>query len=113
MRAAEPTEELDRPGRPWAEGIGLVLLGLGVSAVANVIAMNASPGAALRALALVGYLAGVLVSGTGVHRVLWARSARTGRGRFVVTALVTVPVFAATALLLSLLLTIVQLRMPG
>jgi drug/metabolite transporter (DMT)-like permease len=113
MDRVDVTEEVERPGRPWAEGVGLVLLGLGVSAVANVLAMTAATGAAVRALGVLGYLAGVGIVGTGVHRVLWARSPRTGRARFVVTALVTLPVFAATALVLSFLLTIVQLRMPG
>lgn len=110
MEPAEATEEAARPARPWAQGIGLLLLGLAVAAVSNALAMQGTPGAALRTASLAGWLAGVAVSGAGVHRVLWVRPSARRAARLAVTALVTVVAFAGTAIFLSLLFTIVQLR---
>ena len=110
MVTAAPTERAGRPNCPWAQGIGLLLLGLAVSAVSNALAMQGEAGAALGSLSLAGYLGGVVVSGAGVHRLLWIRPSGRRVLRILVTALVTIPVFAVTALLLSLLFTIVQLR---
>jgi hypothetical protein len=99
------------PDRPWAQGIGLVLLGLAVSAFANALAMSGDPTPALRALGITGYVAGIVIAGAGVHRILWVGpAARSGWGRLLVTALVTIPVFFGTAIVLSLLFTILQFR---
>jgi hypothetical protein len=102
--------DLDRPGRPWAQGIGLLLLGLALAAVANAIAMQGEPGLAQRAVSWGGSLCGLLVSGAGVHRLLWTGAPGRRGLRLLVTALVTLPVYAGTALFLSLLFTIVQMR---
>ena len=106
----EPTE---RPARPWAAGIGLLLLGLFVSAISSTATWASAPGGATRALGWAGYAAGVVVAGVGVHRLLWFRPTRLGRGvRLLVTALVTPLAFAAGALFFSLIFTIIQLRFP-
>jgi hypothetical protein len=104
-------EPADPRGRPWAQGIGLLLLGLAVSAFANGLVLAGAPGPALRALGITGYLGGVLVSGAGVHRLLWPEASQRSRAaRLLVTALVTIPVFVGTAIFLSLLFTVLQLR---
>ncbi|HET8538570.1 MAG TPA: hypothetical protein VFL83_01730 [Anaeromyxobacter sp.] len=103
--------EAEPPGRPWAAGVGLLLLGLAVSAGANALAMQGGGGPIAGTLGAVGYALGLVVSGNGVHRVLWARSARGARWtRILLTALVTIPVFAAAAIVLSLVLTITHMR---
>jgi hypothetical protein len=99
------------PGRPWAQGIGLLLLGLVVAALANVLALGGDHGPAVRTLGVLGYGGGLTVSGAGVHRLLWVGSPRRARWvRLLVTAFVTPPVFAATGVLLGLLMTVFQLR---
>jgi drug/metabolite transporter (DMT)-like permease len=101
----------ERRERAWTEGIGLLVLGLVVSGVASGVALQGDPGALLAAAGWTGYAAGVAVAGAGVHRILWARGSARGRpARLAITALVTVPVFALAALLLSVLLTVLQLR---
>jgi hypothetical protein len=106
---ADPTTPA--PGRPWAAGIGLLLLGLAVSAFANQLALRGGAGPALAALGTMGYLAGVLVSGSGIHRILWYGPARRSRAvRFLLTAVVTVPAFVGTAILLSVLMSVFQRR---
>ena len=103
--AAEPA------GRPWAKGIGFLLLGLAVSATSNALALQGETAAALRALGAVGYLGGVVVAGAGIHRILWVGPPARGRfGRLVITALVTVPAFILTAIVLSVILTVTQRR---
>lgn len=104
----------ERRERAWTEGIGLVVLGLVVSAVASGVALQGEPGPLVAAAGWAGYLGGVAVAGAGVHRILWTRpSTRSRPARLAITALVTIPVFALAALLLSVLLTILQLRFAG
>jgi hypothetical protein len=104
----------ERRERAWVEGVGLVVLGLAISAVASGLALQGRPPPLLAVLGWSGYLGGVCVSGAGVHRILWTgRSGRSRAVRVVLTALVTVPVFALGALLLSVLFTILQLRFAG
>jgi hypothetical protein len=113
----EPTERqdhgggADRPGRPWAAGIGLLLLGLAVSAGANALGLHGETSPAVRTLGAAGYVLGLVVAGSGVHRVLWAHpTARARWARVLLTAAVTLPTFAAVAIVLSLILTITQMR---
>ncbi len=111
MDPLEGPEELEGPDRRWAPGIGLVLLGLVVSAFANVLALGPGAGPALRALGVLVYIGGVVVSGSGIHRLLWAgRSTRPRWVRLLITALLTPPVFAASGILVGLLMTIFQAR---
>jgi hypothetical protein len=100
------------PGaRPWTKGVGFLLLGLAVSAAANALGLHGETGLALRAFGTVGYAAGLLVAGAGVHRILWVGPPARGRWlRLVVTALVTLPAFVVTAIVLSVILTVVQRR---
>jgi hypothetical protein len=101
----------ERRERAWTEGIGLVVLGLVVSGAASGVALQGSPGPLVAAAGWAGYAGGVAVAGAGVHRILWSRpSARSRPARLAITALVTVPVFALAALLLSVVMTILQLR---
>jgi hypothetical protein len=103
----DPTE---RPGRPWAAGIGLLLLGLAVSAIANGVSLSGG-GTVLRVLGTAGYVLGVLVAGAGIHRILWVGPQRRSRAaRVLVTAVVTIPTFVVAALFFSLLFTILQIR---
>lgn len=105
-------ETTERQHRPWAPGIGLFLLGLAVSASASVLGLQGEAAPASRALGTAGYVGGVVLAGAGIHRILWVGPTRRPRAtRLLVTALVTIPAFVATALLLSLLLTVVQLRL--
>lgn len=104
-------EQPERRGRPWAAGIGFLLLGLAVSAGANALALQGETSPLLRALGAAGYALGLLVAGSGVHRVVWAHpSARSPWVKVLLTALVTLPAFVAVAIVLSLLLTITQMR---
>jgi hypothetical protein len=97
--------------RPWAQGIGLLVLGLVVSAVSNVAGQHGDPGGALRAAGFVGYVGGLVIAGAGVHRVLWVGpTARSRPGRIFITVLVTLPTFVVAALLLSLILSVFQRR---
>lgn len=99
------------PGRPWAAGIGLLLLGLAVSAFANQLALRGSSAPAIAALGVMGYAFGVFVSGTGIHRILWwGRTGRSRAARYLLTAVVTVPAFVGTAILLSVLMSVFQRR---
>jgi hypothetical protein len=111
----ETIEQSDRagPSRAWAPTIGLLLLGLAIAAVANAPGLQGDPGPTLRAVGSVGYVAGVVVFGFGVHRVLWSpRSTRRRAVRLVVTALVTFPAFLAAGIFVSVVLTLIQLRSP-
>ncbi len=102
--------------RPWAQGIGLLVLGLVVSAIANVAGNQGDPGSLARALGFVGYAGGLVIAGAGVHRVLWfGPSARSRPGRIFITVLVTIPTFILTALVLSVIFSIFQRRFmyPG
>jgi hypothetical protein len=82
-----------------------------VSGVSNGIAQHAEAMSGARALGTVGYVVGIVVAGLGVHRVLWfGGSRRPPWIRAALTALVTVPVFAAPALVLAMLMTLFQLR---
>lgn len=102
---------MESTDRPWAQGIGLLLLGLAVSAAASALGLQGEPSPVLVATGILGYALGVAVAGIGVHRVLWVHPSDRGWfGRLVVTALVTVPVFVGSALVLSVLLTLVHRR---
>lgn len=96
--------------RPWAAGIGFVLIGLAVTAAANTLALG-DPRPVLQAFGAVGYALGLVAAGSGVHRVLWAHpTRRPGWARILISAAVTVPVFIAGALAIGLILTITHLR---
>lgn len=98
-------------GRPWAQGIGLLVLGLAISAIASSVGLGGGATPALAALGVMGYLAGLVVAGSGVHRILWFGPARRARAtRLVVTAVVTVPAFFGAALLLSVFMSVFQRR---
>jgi len=98
-------------GRPWAQGIGLLVLGLAISAAANGLAQSGGAEPLLRTLGTAGYVAGLVVAGAGIHRLLWVGSAGPRRWvRVLVTAVVTLPAFAAVALVLSMLMTVFQMR---
>jgi hypothetical protein len=103
--------ESDEPERPWAQGLGLLVLGLAISAIVNGFALQGEPGPVARTLAAIGYAAGVVIAGLGIHRLLWFRPSRRSRGtQLLVTALVTPLAFAGGALFFTLLFTILQLR---
>lgn len=105
-----PSEE---PVRPWAAGIGLILLGLFVATVANVVGVSA-PGASapVRVVGGLGYAAGIGLCGAGMHRLIWYRSTRRPRWfRLLVTVLVTPPVFAVTGIVVGTLMTLFQMRL--
>lgn len=104
--------ETEGPLRPWAAGIGLLLLGLFVAMAANVAGLSApGAGAGARAAGAIGYAAGLLVCGAGLHRLLWYRpSPRPRWVRLLVTALVTPPVFAVSGLVLGVLMMMFQAR---
>lgn len=98
-------------GRPWAQGIGLLVLGLVVSAIANVSGSGGAPGSVLRALGFLGYVGGLVIAGAGVHRVLWVGPTRRSRpARIFITVLVTLPAFVAAAVVLSVILSLFQRR---
>ncbi len=104
-------ETTERPGRPWAEGFGLLVLGLAVSAIANALGLQGEPGPLLRTIGWAGYVLGLVVAGAGIHRILWVGPSQRKRwSRLLVTALVTLPAFFALALVLSLIFTIFQIR---
>jgi len=91
-------------GRPWAMGGGIVLLGLMTSIIANAWGVQHKEDLSLRPYTNTFYALGLLVSGWGVHKLLWfAPSPKPAWLRVVITAVVTVPVFAAVGLLLSFL----------
>jgi hypothetical protein len=103
--------ESDEPERPWAQGLGLLVLGLAISAIVNGFALQGEPGPVARTLAAIGYAAGVVVAGMGIHRLLWFRpSSRSRRAQLLITALVTPLAFAGGALFFSVLFTVLQLR---
>ena len=102
--------ELDRNvkdeegGRPWAMGGGIVLLGLMTSIIANAWGVQHKEDLSLRPYTNAFYALGLLVSGWGVHRLLWFQPSRKPSWlRILITAVVTIPVFAAVGLLLSFL----------
>lgn len=104
--------EDEAPGRPWGSAIGLVLLGLVVSAIANVTGLSApSPTVPARVAGGLGYAAGVLVCGFGLHRLLWFHpSPRRRWVKVLLTALVTPPVFALSGLVVGALMMMFQAR---
>jgi hypothetical protein len=110
----EATPGPEQPSRPWAVGIGLLFLGIIVSGIANGVALYGSPGAILRAVSWAGYVLGVVIAGSGIHRVLWFGPSARSRGvRLAVTVLVTIPAFLVTALLFSVVFTVLQIRFSG
>ena len=63
MRAFLPgMETTAETERPWAQGIGLLVLGLVVSATANVVGGHGEPGSLLRTLGFVGYVGGLVIA---------------------------------------------------
>lgn len=112
MRALLPGMETTAgTERPWAQGIGLLVLGLVVSAIANVSGHYGDPGSLLRTLGFVGYAGGLVIAGAGIHRILWVGpTARSRPARIFVTVLVTIPAFVVTALVLSVIFSIFQRR---
>lgn len=113
MEATDPTEASRPPGRRWAPAIAIFLLGLAIAGIANAPGLQGDPGPTLRVVGSVGWGVGLLVSGLGIHRMLWSpRSPRTPAVRILVTAIVTFPAFLAAGILLSLLMTLVQMRSP-
>jgi hypothetical protein len=107
------TERAPEPGRRWGSGIALLALGLVVAGIASAPGLQGDPGATLRAVGSVGYVVGVVVSGFGIHRMLWSpRSTRPRGVRLLVTALVTFPAFVVAGILLGTLMTLIQMRSP-
>ncbi len=97
--------------RPWAQGLGLLVLGLVVAAISNVFGQYGDPGSAQRTLGFLGYAGGLVIAGAGVHRVLWfGPTARSRPGRIFITVLVTIPTFALAALVLSVFMSVFQRR---
>jgi hypothetical protein len=91
-------------GRPWAMGGGIVLLGLMTSIIANAWGVQHGDDPGLRPWTNTFYAVGLVISGWGVHRLLWFRpSPRPAWLRALITAVVTVPVFALVGLVLSFL----------
>jgi len=96
-----------RPGRPWSQGIGLLLLGLLVSSFGNAVALKNPGSDGARLLANTVYPVGLLVAGWGVHRILWPGPSRKPAWlRILLSALATVPAFALLGTLLGVLLLI-------
>jgi hypothetical protein len=113
MEATEQTQPPAQPGRRWGTGIALLALGLAIAGIASAPGLQGDPGATLRAVGSVGYVVGVIVSGFGVHRLLWSpRSTRPRGVRLLVTAVVTFPAFVAAGILLGTLMTLIQMRSP-
>lgn len=101
LRKLEPEEE---PGRPWAFGMGIVVLGLMTSIIANAFAIQHKGDPDTRNVTNAFYALGLLVSGLGVHKLLWfGPSRRPAWLRLLITAVVTVPAFALLGILLSFL----------
>ena len=103
---AEPDrKQLDEGDeRPWAMGGGIVLLGLMTSIIANAYGVQHKEDLGLRPWTNTIYAIGLVISGWGVHRLLWFRpSPKPAWLRVLITAVVTLPVFAAVGLLLSFL----------
>jgi hypothetical protein len=56
---------------------------------------------------------GVVISGFGVHRMLWSPDSPRPRAlRILVTAIVTYPAFVVAGIAVGLLMTLIQLRSP-
>jgi hypothetical protein len=101
----------EKPPRPWAYGIGLLILGLIIAAIGNAIGMHGPPGSQYRMVAAVIYPFGLLVSGTGMHRLIWwGPSRKPGWLRLLITAAATVPAFALAGILLSFMFLLAYLR---
>lgn len=104
-------ESTARRDRPWAEGIGLLVLGLVVTAVSNVWGQHGEPGSVQRALGFLGYAGGLVLAGAGVHHVLWVGpTARSRPARIFITALVTLPTFALAVMVAVVFMSIFQRR---
>ncbi len=104
-------ETKDGSQRPWGMGLCLLALGLVVSGVANGPGLYGDPGPLLRAVGSAGFIAGLLLAGAGIHRILWVGPSRRSRlVRVLITALVTFPAFVGVGLLLAFLFSFQQLR---
>jgi hypothetical protein len=113
MESTDRTVPTPPPGRRWGPAFALFLLGLVIAGIANAPGLQGDPGATLRAVGSVGYVVGVIVSGLGMHRMLWSpRSPRPRGVRVLVTALVTFPAFVAAGIVVGTLMTLIQARSP-
>jgi hypothetical protein len=113
MEATDQAGPAAPHGRRWGFGIALLALGLAIAGIANAPGLQGDPGATLRAVGSAGYVAGVIVAGFGIHRMLWSRaSTRPPAVRLLVTAIVTFPAFLAAGILVGIVMTLVQARSP-
>ena len=104
MEETSREQGTEKPERPWAFGGGMVLLGLMTSIIANAVSIQDKDNPDTRAITLVVYGAGLLISGAGVYRLLWfAPTRRPVWLRVLLAAVVTAPVFALLGVLLSFL----------
>lgn len=112
-RHSSSMELSEAPHRPWAVGIGLILVGLVVATVSNVTGLSAPGGGApVRAAGGLGYAAGIVICGAGLHRLIWFRPTPRPRWlRVLVTAVVTPPVFAISGVVVGTLMTLLQARL--
>jgi hypothetical protein len=102
MGIADPDAQAGGPSRPWSMGMGLVLLGLMVAMISNAYAIQNKQDPSIRPYTNTFYALGLLVSGWGVHKLLWFRpSTRPAFLRVLLTAVVTVPVFVLSGILIS------------
>lgn len=102
MAIPDPGAQAGGPGRPWSMGTGLVLLGLMVAMISNAYGIQNKTDPSIRPYTNAFYALGLLVSGGGVHKLLWFRpSSRPVILRVLLTAVVTVPVFVLLGILLS------------
>ena len=104
MEETSRDQGTETPERPWAFGGGMVLLGLMTSIIANAVSIQDKDNPTTRAITLVVYGAGLLISGAGMYRLLWfAPSRRPMWLRILITAVLTAPVFALLGVFLSFL----------
>lgn len=102
MAIPDPGAQEGGRGRPWAMGMGLVLLGLMVAMISNAYGVQNERDPSIRPFTNGFYALGLLLSGWGVHKLLWFRpSSRPAFLRVLLTAVITIPVFALLGILLS------------
>lgn len=102
MNGPVASDGMEPRGRPWSMGLGIVFLGLMISMVSNAYGVQHDGDPTIRPLVNGGYALGLVVSGWGVHKLLWFRpSTRPAWVRVAVSAAVTIPTFALAGILLS------------